>query len=247
MKNRKVLLIALVIIAVILIVIAGEVLYILRPQRTYKLNLPLTENIKSISVEREGKGGVIANNYMIEAFIEKLNENKKITKEESTSDSPRNATNEIKFDLGFKQGASRISVYKRKNKYYLEQAYNGIYEISEEEYKIMDRFARSVINESESVIDAVIVKVYEKSIMVMDLDDKSLIDVSCLKTGNIGFREGQEVSIYFDGFIEETYPAGISGVNKIEITKEKSDVEIPKDILNRLNNILNRLNNLTEM
>lgn len=242
MKNRKVLLIALVIIAVILIVTAGGVLYILRPQRTYELNLPLTENIKSISVEREEKGGVIANNYMIEALMEKLNENKKTTKKESISDSPVNATDKLKFDFNFEQGASTISVYQKKGKYYLEQPYNGIYEISEEEYKLMDKIARATINGSASVIDAVVVKVNENHLSLMEKDDKkSLLTASFAKEGNIGFKQGQEVSVYSDGFIEETYPAGISGVNKIEITKEKSDIEISETAIKWFCNSIDKI------
>lgn len=231
MKNSKSLFIVITIVGLILIIIGAGLLYFSRPKRTYELNLPMAENIKSISIQRNSENGVIEKQYTIEEFIDWLNENKKTTTKESISDLPINATNEINFDFNFKQGASRISVYERKDKYYLEQAYNGIYEISEEEYKIMDKLARSTINGSESVIDAVVVKVYEKSIMVMDLEDKSLTDVSCVKTGNIGFKQGQEVSIYFDGFIEQSYPAGISGVNKIEITKEKTDVQIPENIL----------------
>lgn len=231
MKNKNVLFITMIIIGLILIIIGAGLLYFARPKRTYELNLPIAENIKSISIQRNSKNGVIEKQYIIGEFINWLNENKKTTNKESISDLPRNATNEINFDFNFKQGASRISVYKKNDKYYLEQAYNGIYEISEEEYKIMDKIARSTINGSESVIDAVVVKADERTLAVMDIQDKSLAYVSYAKEGNIGFKQGQEVAIYFDGMIQESYPAVISGVNKIEITKEKSDVQISENAL----------------
>ena len=231
MKNSKALFILITIVGLILIIIGAGLLYFSRPRRIYELNLPIAENVKSISIKRNSEDGIIEKQYTIGEFIDWLNENKKTTTKESISDSPRNATNEINFEFNFKQGASRISVYKKNDKYYLEQAYNGIYEISEEEYKLMDKIARSTINGSESVIDAVVVKANERTLAVMDIQDKSLAYVSYAKEGNIGFKQGQEVAIYFDGMIQESYPAVISGVNKIEITKEKSDVQISENAL----------------
>lgn len=78
---------------------------------------------------------------------------------------------------------------------------------------------------------AVVVKVSDTSMKVMRLEDGySLIRTSYGKNGNIGFKQGQEVLIYWDGFIFQL-DSSISNVEKIEIIKEKSDIPIPEDIL----------------
>lgn len=88
------------------------------------------------------------------------------------------------------------------------------------------------VNPESSSIRAVIVQVNENNLMVMPIEtDISLALASFAEEGNIGFKQGQEVLIYHDGFIDCTYPAGISHVSKIEIVKEKSSVTIPDKLL----------------
>lgn len=102
-----------------------------------------------------------------------------------------------------------------------------------------------------STFKAIVVKVYEKSLGVMDIQNtKELYSVSFANDGNIGFKQGQEVLIYFDGMIAQSYPAQIHNVNKIEIIKEKSDVAIPDDVLqyyyNSTKNVTISLTELTK-
>ena len=82
------------------------------------------------------------------------------------------------------------------------------------------------------IMDAVVVKVNEKNMLVIKKDNTStLISVGFLEEGNIGYKEGQEIEIYFNGDILESYPEQLGRVDKIEIVKDKSDVEIPDSIL----------------
>lgn len=84
----------------------------------------------------------------------------------------------------------------------------------------------------DSTINAVVVEVHEKGMTVMDLEDgNSLITVGFTDEGNIGFKQGQEISIRYSGTIMESYPAQLGNVEKIEIVKEQSDVVIPDSIL----------------
>ena len=83
---------------------------------------------------------------------------------------------------------------------------------------------------------ALVVKVNEKSLDVMGIENENniesdLISVSFGQEGDIGFKQGQEILIYFDGIIAESFTAQINNVGKIEIVKEKSDNEIPEDVL----------------
>ena len=85
-----------------------------------------------------------------------------------------------------------------------------------------------------ATMNAVVMKVHENSLLVMNIEDKGLSSVGFAKEGNIGFKEGQEVLIYYDGSAFLTYPEQIYNVGKIKIVKEKSEVEIPESVLRYL-------------
>lgn len=82
------------------------------------------------------------------------------------------------------------------------------------------------------IMNAVVVKVDEKSMLVLASDsDSMLASVGFLKEGNIGYKQGQEIAIYYSGDILESYPCQLAGIEKIEIVKDKSNKEIPDSIL----------------
>jgi len=88
--------------------------------------------------------------------------------------------------------------------------------------------ANEAINDSTS-IKAVIVKVNKNSLIVMQTEkDEELLSVRFSKEGNIGFKEGQEILIDFDGVITLSYPASVYNVKKIKILNEKSNISIPE-------------------
>lgn len=101
--------------------------------------------------------------------------------------------------------------------------------------KVVD-LKREMTDNMANTKRAVVVKVNEKSLDVMGIENENgtendLISVSFGQEGDIGFKQGQEILIYFDGIIEESFPAQINNVGKIEIVKEKSDNEIPEEVL----------------
>ena len=107
------------------------------------------------------------------------------------------------------------------------------YEEFEEEYKDYENMTFT--------LSGIVVKINEKSLDVMGINNEndevnSLYSVSLAKEGNIGFKEGQEILIYFDGMVLETFPGQIHNVGKIEIIKEKSETEISADVLRFYNN-----------
>lgn len=77
---------------------------------------------------------------------------------------------------------------------------------------------------------AVVVRVNENSMLVMEYD-KSLMNIGFSEDGNIGYKQGQEVIIYYNGMVDSMFPGHIGNPGKIEIKKEKSNVEIPESIL----------------
>lgn len=50
------------------------------------------------------------------------------------------------------------------------------------------------------------------------------------------FERGQEIEIYYDGVIITTYPGKITNVSSYKILKEKSDIEIPEEVIKRYDN-----------
>jgi len=90
-----------------------------------------------------------------------------------------------------------------------------------------------IIKEIESMsskIKAVVVKVNDNSLLA-EVEGEGLCSVSFGRNGNIGFKKGQEIEIYFSGLINASYPGGIVNVGKIEILKEDSGREISKGAL----------------
>ena len=80
----------------------------------------------------------------------------------------------------------------------------------------------------EAVMRAVVVRA-DNGLTVMGIDQNhtGLYTLSYDNPENLEWKPEQEILIYFDGSIMESYPAQIAHVNKIEIIKEKSDVSIP--------------------
>lgn len=90
-----------------------------------------------------------------------------------------------------------------------------------------------IIKNYMETIKAVVVKVNDNSMLVMGITDNlsGLMSVGFTDEGNIGYKQGQEISFKYNGSITDMYPPSLDKVDKIKITKEKSDVEIPEIIL----------------
>lgn len=85
-------------------------------------------------------------------------------------------------------------------------------------------------NSRKAIMKAVVVKVSDNHLMVLDIEEEfGLISVGFDE--NIGFKQGQEIAISFDGMIITMYPGQLGNVEKIEIIKEKSEKKIPDEIL----------------
>ncbi len=92
-------------------------------------------------------------------------------------------------------------------------------------------FESGKINITKTVTDkAVVISVYD-NLMLCYSNNSGLCRVGLNKAKNMDFCPGQEIKIYFDGWIYATYPGDYSNVKKIKILKEESDIDIPDDIL----------------
>ena len=83
-----------------------------------------------------------------------------------------------------------------------------------------------------TTIRAVVVKVNENSLGVMNIDNRNeLLTVGYADQGNIGFKQGQEILIYYDGMVLASFPEQIYNVGEIKIVKEESETAIPEKVL----------------
>lgn len=112
--------------------------------KEYTLNIGKLDEISSITID------TLAQEDNIKEFSDKnsINEiynifSEKTTNVESVNDNPSNPDilYLIKFNNSNDESKSAY-VYKKGNKYYIEQPYNGIYKITEEEYKTIEKIVK---------------------------------------------------------------------------------------------------------
>lgn len=140
MRSKK---IVFALSGIILIILLAGIAYFFAGGRTYELHLPPAENLKSISLEQNNIQSTIDDSGEIKAILDIIGGEKRTTREESIQDAPVNAEDEVKIDFHFSEaGTSTLFVYKKNNKYYIEQPYNGIYQISEEDYHSIENYCR---------------------------------------------------------------------------------------------------------
>ncbi len=139
MKNKKKL---VIIVSIILfcIIIFGFINFV-GLGRIYELKLPQLEALDGILLKQDTKEVQIINNEEISKILNIINGTNRTTRNESVQDTPVNTDKMIRLDFIFKEsGASTVFVYNKNNKYYIEQPYNGIYDISEEEYNMIEEY-----------------------------------------------------------------------------------------------------------
>lgn len=82
--------------------------------------------------------------------------------------------------------------------------------------------------------EAIVVKVNEDSLDVMGTENTTeLFTVKFSEEGNIGFKQGQKIKVYYNGIIntKNQNVKTIDVVGKIEILAEDSNTKIPEDVL----------------
>ena len=115
-------------------------------------------------------------------------------------------------------------------------------------FKVYDNVNFNKIADAENdnmkaTIKAVVVKVNENNLLAMGIENKMELYSIGLKTAqNIKFEKGQEILVYFNGTVMESYPAQIGNIERIETIKEKSNTQIPDDIMRFCYNSKDKVN-----
>lgn len=132
------------------------------------------------------------------------------------------------YSIRFKDQNNEIYSFIMNNKYFPINIGQGLFGF-EEEYR--EKYGEENDN-MRATIKAVVVKVNENNLLAMGIENGTeLYSIGIKNTEDIEFKKGQEILIYFNGDVMETYPAQLGNIGKIEILKEQSDVQIPDDIL----------------
>lgn len=112
--------------------------------KTYNLDILNLNEISSVTIDtlsEFGKVKEITDKETIETVYNVFND--KTTQIESVNDNPINP--EILFSVTFKNdnGDYKLAyIYKKDNKYYIEQPYNGIYETSLDSFKTIEKITK---------------------------------------------------------------------------------------------------------
>ena len=130
-----------IIAVVLLLAVTGIAGFFLRYRRTYTLELPQAETLESMVIGTDTTQEEITDMEKIRDLIYVLKDNGRTTKRESMNDFPVNAETPIKIEFcQVRGGSSVLYIYVQNNRYYIEQPYNGIYQISGEEYNSVAKY-----------------------------------------------------------------------------------------------------------
>lgn len=104
-----------------------------------EIALPSASDLKSIVLSEVAEGNntciTITGEKEIKNIIDSIKLNAKKTSRESVSDEPTDTASYINLEFNFStEGSSIAYVYKIENRYYIEQSYSGIWEITKESY-----------------------------------------------------------------------------------------------------------------
>lgn len=139
MKGKNI----VILIVFILVILIFTLCFAIINKPRYNLKLPEISDVSSISVTLNDNEIKLDKEEDITSIITTLMSNGRTTKIESIQDFPVNASNVITINIYHKsRGNSTLFVYERKGNYYLEQPYNGIYEISSDEYNSILNFTK---------------------------------------------------------------------------------------------------------
>lgn len=142
-----------IIVALILVIIVIALGFVFLNKTKYIINLSTdVEKYSSITLNHNNESRIIEKSENIENLINKLVGVERITTEESIQDIPADMEEYFKIDFKLNnENYSTIFVYKKADKYYIEQPYNGVYNITQEEYTDISTFYNNLKEELDMI------------------------------------------------------------------------------------------------
>ncbi|MGG7163548.1 DUF5301 domain-containing protein [Clostridium ihumii] len=134
MSRSKIFSVLIVILLLSLSLIGCSKVQVVLPNEADLKNIVLSDN-----KEENNKYITITDNEEIKKIIDIIKLNSKKTNRESLGDTPTNVDYYIKLEFSYSEGGSSVAyVYKIKDICYIEQPYNGTWEIAQEIYEDID-------------------------------------------------------------------------------------------------------------
>lgn len=129
-KNKKIILG----IILVLIIILSIIFINFTSKKTYIITLPNIDKVVSLSIEYNHHNKYISNKDNIKEIYNSFKTVTK-TKIKSKENTPVDGENQIKVTFYYEDSvATIVYVYKKDKSYYLEEPYNGIYQIDKNIY-----------------------------------------------------------------------------------------------------------------
>lgn len=130
MKNKKIILG----IILVLIIILSIIFINFTSKKTYIITLPNIDKVVSLSIEYNHQNKYISSKATIKKIYNSFKTVTK-TKIKSKENTPIDGENQIKVTFYYEDSvATIVYVYIKNNSYYLEEPYNGIYQIDKKIY-----------------------------------------------------------------------------------------------------------------
>lgn len=135
MKNKNKI-VSILLVLFVAATIIGLVWYKLETRQEYILDIPNSYNLSSISYELESGIETVMTEEEMNKILNGIYDLNLKTKSVSVQDYPTDVENLVAIRFYYKEEdtVGNIYIYKRKDNYYLEEPYNGIYKITEESY-----------------------------------------------------------------------------------------------------------------
>ncbi len=112
-------------------------------RQKYTLNIPVSDSVFKITLEQNDNTVTVEDTEQIKDIVEVIGAVKRTTHDMSINDVPINAENTIRLHFHFDtESITTIFVYQKGSDYYIEQPYNGIYQISSDEFNSVEKYLK---------------------------------------------------------------------------------------------------------
>lgn len=145
-KEKKNKIVSYLVILFLVVAFGCGLWYKLANRQVYIPDIPNSHNLSSISYELPTGIITVAEEEKMDKILEGLHSLNLSTKTVSVQDSPTDVEDIVYIRFYYKEDAvGNLFIYKKNNKYYAEEPYNGIYKIDEEKYN----YIIDLVKESE--------------------------------------------------------------------------------------------------